>query len=76
MMRARVALARVQIPAHRFENFIAQSEWARLRSQTLILGAMGTTDGDGDDDADDDDDDDGDGDGDEVFSRRGRPRSD
>ena len=75
MLYARVAPARVQIPARRFENFIAQSEWARLRTQTVNLGALGTTDGDGDDVAANDDDDD-DGDDDEVLSRRGRPRSD
>ena len=73
-MDARVALARVQIPTRRFENFIAQSEWARLRTQTVNLGALGTTDGDGDD-GDDDDDDEYDGDDDEVLSHRGLPRS-
>ena len=74
MMRARVALARVQIPAHRFENFIIPSEWARLRTQAVTLGALGTPDGDGGDDDDDDDDDD-EHDDDEVLSRIGRHRS-
>ena len=78
MLCARAALARVQIPERRFENFLAQADWVRLRSQTVVLGALGTPDGDDDDDDDDDggggdaDDDDDD----EVLSRTGRPRSD
>ena len=62
MLCARAALARVQIPERRFENFLAQTDWARLRTQTVVLGALGTPDGD---DADDDDDGGGGGDDDD-----------